>query len=400
LILVTDPATLESNERPAYLVGGGEGVRIPCVHASQRVGNALLGLVGDTLRARQEAMEREGRPQPAEIPHVEVELATDVTRGDPVCRNVIGLLRGCDPDIGEECVVIGAHYDHLGFGDVGAMGGKPGDIYYGADDNASGTTAVIEAARAFGSCPIRPKRSIVFVCFTGEEVGLFGSSHYAKNPLVPLADTVAMINLDMVGRVRSDRLTVMGAGSGEGFEPMLLRANEGLGLDLTLPKQGYAGSDHTPFYTRKVPAVFLFSGVHPDYHKSSDTSDKINFDGLARVVKLAYLMAVELASASEPPAFKAAPSSGRRNRRGPKLGIMPDFGFDGSGARIATISPDSPADRAGLEDGDVIVSFDGKPVESMQDLVRLLGATKPGAAVKIEYRRGSQTRETEVRFGR
>jgi len=397
-IVVTDPAHLKGRDRLAFLVGGGSTLRIPCVHAVQSVGEALLGVVGDTLESRQDKMERLGRSLPVSIPTLKVEVSTSVRRGKPVCRNVVGLLKGSDPVLSKECIVIGAHYDHLGFGDVGALGGKPGEIFNGADDNGSGTVGVMETARAFGSMPYRPRRSIVFVAFAGEEIGLFGSRAYAADPLFPPSRTASMINLDMIGRMRKGRVTIMGVGSGKEFEAVLNEANREIGLALTLSKAAYAGSDHTSFYTKRIPVVFFFTGIHPDYHRPSDTIEKIDFEGMAKVTQLVYMTAAKLASMDGKPAFVAVKGGGRRGQRGPRLGIVPDFGYKGKGARIAAVSPNSPASAAGLEDGDVVVGFAGKQVKDMGDLLGLLGRTKTGSTVKLAFLRNGKRIETEVHF--
>ena len=398
MILVSDPRSLEGRDRLAYLVGAEQDIDIPCVHAAQKVGRALLALVGDTLENRQERMDASGTPLPAAIPEIRVEMTTAVKRGRPSCNNVVGVLKGSDPALRDECVVIGAHYDHLGYGDIGAMGGEPGEIFYGADDNASGAAAVLEAAAAFGATPIRPRRTLVFVAFTGEEIGLYGSRFHAGHPVFPPERTVAMINLDMVGRVRGNRLTVMGAASGKGLDALFKACNETTGFHLTLPGAAYAGSDHTPFYQKKIPAVFLFAGVHPHYHKPTDTWDRLNYEGLAKAAKLLYLAAARLASRDGRPAFRAIQTPGRSRRRGPRLGVMPDFGFEGEGARLAGVSPGTPASKAGLEAGDVIVAFKGRAVKSMTDLLTLLPDVKPGEKVKVVYLREGKRKETEVQF--
>jgi aminopeptidase YwaD len=399
LLVVTDPANMENGDPLAFLAGGdeGEAVHIPCVHVKSRVGLALVALAGKTLKGVQDEMNRTGAPVRFDIPKARVEIETDVVSGTTECANVVGLLEGADPELCSECVVIGGHYDHLGFGDIGALGGKPGQVYPGADDNASGVVAIVEVAKAFGASPFRPRRSIVFVAFTGEEVGLIGSEAYARQPRFPVAKTVAMIDLDMVGRVKNNRMTVMGVGSGDAFKALLEDAGKEAKLDLNLAMASYPGSDHTPFHNRKIPSLFFCSGVHPDYHRPTDTGDKVNYEGLAKTARVVFLAAARLASMDGRPAFKGSdPSRGEGNR--PRLGIMPDMQFKGKGARIESVTPGSAADDAGFEDGDVIVEFGGKPVEAMSDLFRLLGGVKGGSELKVAVLRDGKRVELTVKM--
>ena len=400
MILVTDPAALEEGDRLAFMAGGGddEEIRIPCLHAKTRVGEALVGLAGKTLKGLQEEMDRTGAPARFEIAKASVEMSAEVLKGTSECRNVIGVLDGGAPGLASECVVIGAHYDHLGFGDIGALGGEPGDVYPGADDNASGTTAVIEIAKAFGATHFRPRRSVVFVAFTGEEVGLFGSQAYVREPRFPLAKTVAMIDLDMVGRVRKNRTTVMGVGSGDRFKEILEDAGRVADLELNLAMNSYPGSDHTPFFDRNIPSLFLCSGVHPDYHKPSDTWDKIEFEGLAKTAMVVFLTAARLASMDGRPEFRGSPNAGHGGGNRPRLGIVPDRAFEGKGARIASVTPGSPAEDAGFLDGDVVVEYAGNPVESMSDLFRILSGVKGGSEVKVVVRRDGARVELTVKL--
>ncbi|MHC5037493.1 MAG: M20/M25/M40 family metallo-hydrolase [Planctomycetota bacterium] len=398
LILVSDPASLKGKDRLAFLAGGGSGIRIPCVHAAMCVGEALLRLVGDSLKERQEKMDRQGKSLSSVIPAVKVELATSVVRGRPKCFNVIGILKGADAVLSKECIVVGAHYDSLGFGDVGALAGKPGRIFPGADDNGSGTVGVMEVAEAFSALPFRPRRSLVFICFTAEEVGLYGSRAFASKPPFPRAKTVAMLNMDMISRGRPNRLGISGVGTAEIFESMIRKANKEVGIQLRLGKFAGGGSDHASFYARRIPVLFFYTGGNPDYHRPSDTVDKVNFDNLTKTAKLVYLVAARLSAVDDKPAFVALKRPPRQTRKGVRLGFYPDNWYDGKGALIEAISPDTPADRAGLKAGDIILEFGGKKLESINELRTMLSETKPGSSVKLVYLRNGKTHTVTVRF--
>jgi hypothetical protein len=398
LILVTDPAGLKGKDRLAFLAGKKGGIRIPCVHAAMVVGEAMLRLVGDSLRERQEAINRTGRPMPAVIPEVRVRLGTSIVQGKNKCANVVGILKGSDPVLSKECVIIGAHYDHLGYGDVGTRGGGAGEIFYGADDNGSGTVGVMEVAEAFGALPFRPRRSIVFVCFAAEEVGLYGSKAYASNPLFPVEKTQAMINMDMIGRGMPNRVGIGGVGTAEIFESLVKEANKELHLVLRIGKGVGGGSDHATFNRKKIPVMTLGTGGNPQYHTPGDTVDKIDFENLTKAAKLVYLMAARLSALEERAIYVSLKRPGRRRGKGVRLGFFPDNWYDGIGALLETISPDTPADRAGLKAGDIILEYDGKKVKSIKELRIMLRQTERGASVKIVYLRDGKTHTVTVSF--
>src|SRR5205823_1601835 len=207
-------------------------------------------------------------------------LTTQAEREERETANVLGLLPGSDPARRDEVVIIGAHYDHLGYGGEGSLARSSApQIHHGADDNASGTSGVMELAAYFahpqaGTRPARPARSLLFACFSGEELGLLGSSFYVKHPVVPLARTAAMINMDMVGRLRGDALTVIGAGTSPAWEGILKAADAPLGLKLLPNASGFGASDQSSFYARDIPVLFFFTGVHPEYHTPADTWEK------------------------------------------------------------------------------------------------------------------------------
>ena len=288
-------------------------------------------------------------------------------------RNVIGVLRGRS----DEAVVLGAHYDHLG---------KDGErIYVGADDNASGTAVVLEAAARLARRP--PARTVIFACFSGEETGLHGSRHYVHHPIVPIEKTVAMVNLDMVGRLR-DRLIVFGADSGDRFREYLAASP----VPVAFNQDPVGPSDHTSFYLKGVPAVHLFTGAHADYHKPTDTADRVNYDGLARVADLVEGLVRRIADAPERMAFRkvaspAAAAGSAPSGATPYFGSVPDYGFEGKGVRLSGVSAGSPAEKAGLRDGDVIVALDGQDVPDVRAYSQLLFSRRPGQEIEVEFER-------------
>lgn len=289
--------------------------------------------------------------------------------------NVLALLRGASA----ETVVVGAHYDHLG---------RKGDkIWSGADDNASGVAVLLELARRLSGR--RPRRTIVFAAFSGEEAGLFGSKHYVKNPLVPLEQTVAMVNLDMVGRLR-EKLLVFGTASGDQFRAFL----EDSPLALAFPNDPLGPSDHTSFILKGVPAVHFFTGSHADYHKPGDTPEKIDYEGMLRIADLAETLLRRIADA--PRRMKAlkvelaVPAAGAAPGSRPYFGSMPDYGFDGKGCRLEGVGPGSPAEQAGLKAGDVVVAIDGQDLPEVNAYSRALFSKKPGDVIEVTYLRGAE----------
>jgi hypothetical protein len=296
------------------------------------------------------------------------------------------------PGSREGAVVIGAHFDHLG---VDAKG----QVYYGADDNASGTAVLLALAGRFSHRPAG--RTMVLAAFSGEEVGCFGSKAYTKHPLVPLEKTSAMINLDMVGRLR-DTLIVFGADSGDRFREFLADSP----IPIAFNPDPLSSSDNASFYIKGVPAVHLFTGAHPDYHKPTDTADKLNYAGMKDLVFLIENLARKIADAPQameyrkipaaaPPAGAAeGPKPGAPGEPGapppkarPYFGSMPDYAYQGKGVRLDFVTPASPADKAGLKAGDVIVEFGGVPVTDAQSYARALYSHKPGDRVPFLYER-------------
>ncbi len=322
--------------------------------------------------------------------------------------NVVGILPGTDPSRASEAVVIGGHYDHLGRG-------RAGEVYVGADDNASGTSVVLGLARAFAAAGGTP-RTVVFVLFGGEELGLLGSDHYVRQPPVPVERTIAMLNFDMVGRLREGKLSIGGVESGAGLRTVVTKAVEGLPLSPTLGDSPFAFSDHTRFYTAGIPTLFFHTGGHDDYHRPTDTPEKINVAGMVEVAAVGARVIERLAGDTVRPAYVTLQAPERKRRgegaaaRAPGglsgtpagvafLGISPDREEESDGLLLGSIVPDSGAARAGMRRGDVLVRLADVPVNSFQDLTRTLAQKRPGDTVTVVYLRDGHDQSTTVTLG-
>ncbi len=308
-------------------------------------------------------------------------------------QNVVALLRGADQALRDEYIVIGAHFDHLGRSIFGALDPTAGDaIRNGADDNASGSAAVLELARLISRRPL--KRSVIFANFSGEELGLLGSQFFVEHSPVPLEKVVAMLNFDMVGRLRDDKLIVYGTGTAEELPAILDSANTTPALTVRSVPGGSGPSDHSSFYSKNIPVLHFFTDLHDDYHRATDDTERINAAGMARVVEFAERVARRIGDRPSPltvvrqaPPPVARTSSGSR----PYLGTIPDMGtVDAGGLRISGVTPGSPGDKAGMRAGDVIVELDGKTVTDLETYAQALYARKPDDAVAIVVLRGGE----------
>ena len=359
---------------------------------------------GRSLAARQAAIDVSGQPGSEVLAGVRARARVQIERRMGRVANVVGVLPGSDPLLGREAVVVGAHYDHLGHGEFGSLApDRRGEVHPGADDNASGAAGLLALARAFGSSVPAPPRSLVLVAFTGEEAGLVGSNEYVRDPAWPLADTIAMVNLDMIGRLRDERLTVFGADTSPAFESLVNHAAQGLGLTPSFQEGALGPSDQMSFYRKSIPVLFFFTGTHPQYHTPDDRAVLVNAPGEAQVLRLVYRTVAALLAVAERPALLAhaepphAPGPAQAGPGyGPYLGTIPEFGGPPvRGVRIQGVRTGSPAEAAGLRAGDVIVEFDGTTVANLEDFAALLFAARPGQRVEIEAMRdGARVRTT------
>ncbi|MDQ7780390.1 MAG: M20/M25/M40 family metallo-hydrolase [Planctomycetota bacterium] len=291
-------------------------------------------------------------------------------KSDWKSSNVVGMAEGSDEEFKGEYIVFGAHYDHLGLK-------RKGQFWPGADDNASGTAAVMELAEAFGRCELRPKRSMIFALFGAEERGLYGSQHFAEHSPVPVEKIVAMINLDMIGRNKANEVWLIGAATSPDLDAQINEANKTLKLKLLYdPATDIADSDHYNFYLKNIPVVFLHGGLHNDYHKPADTAEKIVYPKVLATTQLAFLTGWSVAETPERPKFQKLPEGAA----GGRLGIIAaeideametELGLKGFTAiRVADVIKGSPADKIALKKDDIIIEFDGKRFPEDEGIVK------------------------------
>ena len=402
LILVNDATEMPKDDLASFetTAKGISTVTLPYVQIKRAVFDDILrSSTGAGLQDTEKAIAGDLKPRSAALQGWTIDLDVKVKRQEVLVKNVIGVIEGSGP-LANETIVVGAHYDHLGYGGAGSLAPKEkGKIHHGADDNGSGTTAIMELARRFAANKKRDGRRMVFMTFTAEERGLIGSRHYTRvQPLFPLKDTAAMFNLDMVGRLKNpadnatkSKLLVLGTGSAKGFEELVMKLNPG--FDVVKDGGGVFGaSDHYSFYTQKIPVLFFWTGTHPDYHRPTDTADKINVAGMKRIADYSEKILDHLRG-TEPkrPEFVAikSPFAGG-GPKGPRLGIIPDYEFGGKGVMLDGISDDGPAKTAGLKKGDVIIEIAGKATPNVNAYMSVMQQQKAGVAVDIKVMRDSK----------
>jgi len=288
--------------------------------------------------------------------------------------------------------------DHIGYGGPGSGSLQPDvhAIHNGADDNASGTAGLLELAQAFADKKVQLKRTILFISFSGEELGVIGSTYYVNNPYFPLDRSVAMINMDMIGRLENKELTIGGSGTSPLWQTILPKYNADSTFTLSLDPSGIGPSDHSQFYAKNLPVLFFFTGEHGDYHKPSDDWNRLNYKAEEKIVKYIYSVAADVESGQDKPIFarvdSPSPMGGRGDSRGfsVTLGIIPDYGQSSEGMKISGIRPNGPAEKAGLQAGDVIVSMAAKKVMNIYDYMGILGELKAGDQIEVEVLRGGK----------
>jgi hypothetical protein len=309
-----------------------------------------------------------------------VEFKSSFTQKKTQTNNIIGIIEGEGPNA-DETIVIGAHYDHLGMGAYGSRAPGRREIHNGADDNATGTAAVIELARRFNQRDKKPGRRLVFICFTAEEMGLLGAIHYCENPIYPLEQTAAMINFDMIGWLRDNRLTLYNWNSSADLNPIFETANQEFDFDLNKPSRAFAGSDHLPFNQRNVPNVFIHTGTTPTYHTPEDDFETLDCEGALKIIDYSEKVVAGLAALEKRPKF-GTPKPFR-------LGVM--LSDDEGTVTIEGVTSNSIAEKSGLQTGDIIVEVDGAATTKRREISRII-RRDAGKTIQMKLKRG----DTEV----
>ena len=405
VILINDRINHKTSTDELEAFGSAAGptdAGILFVQVKEQLVEPWFKAAGKDLMELEQGIDTDLKPRSFALKGVEVRENVDVERVIKTVHNVVGYL----PGESDEYLIVGAHYDHLGLGGVFSLAPSlKGTVHPGADDNASGTAGVIELARHFSALP-KPKRGILFMTFAGEELGLLGSGFYVNHPELPLDKAVTMINMDMIGRVRDGKLFIGGAGTGTTLRQDLdgITPRFPLHVDYS-DNSGYGSSDHTSFTTKQVPVLFFFSGLHADYHKPSDTWEKIDAPAAVEVLQLVADTMDRLDNQAERPQYvrveeKENPHAGQPGGSGggygPSFGSIPDFAEPPRGVRFADITPNSPAAKAGLKAGDILVRFGKDPIQNLYDFSYALKSHKAGDEVEVEVLRGNQTVTVKV----
>jgi hypothetical protein len=394
ILIVNDQATDKDSEMPTdfrftrLARGKGENHLLALSLRRSVLESLLSG--PQTLSAIEKEIDRTMKPNSFPLKGYQAKLSVENKPDGIPAKNVIGVLEGSGP-LAKETIVVGAHYDHLGYGGPSSLAkSKKSEIHHGADDNASGTTAMMELARRMAGIKNRQGRRIVFMAFSGEELGLFGSAYYCKNPVFPLADTAAMLNLDMVGRLTKDKdskmdiLLTQGHGSAEPFKKLIDDQAVKHNFKLKSQASGQGPSDHSSFYSVKVPCLFLWTNTHPDYHRPSDTADKINLEGMRRIVEMSEEILHTFATMPKPTfiAVKGEPTP-RPSKGGPRLGIRPGYSEDKKGVEVEGVVEGGAAEKGGIKAGDQIIKIGDAEIADLPTYMKVMATQQPKTTIEI-----------------
>ncbi len=382
-------------------VSGPENAGIIFVQVKNDVAGGWLKAAGKSLAELQEQINASSKPASFALAENQTAaLTVSIVTTRATVNNVLAYLPGRT----DEYVIIGAHYDHLGRGNFDSLApSQIGQIHPGADDNASGTAGVLELARLLVPQKGQLRRGILFASFAGEELGLLGSAAWVRDPTRPLDKAVAMLNMDMIGRIKDQKVYIGGVGTGSTLKAVVEQASEKSGFKIEYSPGGYSSSDHTSFVAKKIPVLFFFSGLHSDYHKPSDTWEKIDPVAATRLLDVVGATLEQLADAEERPAFivvaEDKPAGGPGGSGyGPYFGSIPDFGEVENGVKFSDVRPGSPAAKAGLKAGDILVQFGDKAIKNLYDFTDALRRSKVGEVVEVKVLRDGQPVTASVKL--
>lgn len=412
VLVVTGPNSPGAGEvLPLSNDGSSSDSGLPALSISGKVAEGLFAAAGKNLKDLQSGLDNENPHAESGLvlPGVRVKFGSSIEHLRKTDRNVIAALPGQT----DEWIVIGAHYDHLGHGSSSSLAraGEEGKVHPGADDNASGTAVVLELAAALtsasgarpldgSSAPSKFRRGIIFTFWSGEEMGLLGSAAFCEKPPVPIEKIAAYVNFDMVGRLRENKLSVQAAGSSKIWRKLIEKRNVAAGFNLVVQDDPYLPTDVTSFYPKKVPVLNFFTGAHDDYHRPTDTAEKLDYDGMERIAKFAQAIITDVATAPDRPDYsrvqKTDSGGGSRETLRAYIGSIPDYTTEIKGVKLSGVRGGSPAEKGGLAGGDIIVEFNGQKIANIYDYTYGLDAVKIGQPVKVVVERGGKRVELTV----
>ena len=409
VIVITPPMNSTSSNNDILMDVGfdmvSQNAGMPIINTKREIIEFFLKQRGYDLSKIQSDINTNIKPNCFVINGLSVDFDVDLEKDIAKTGNVIGFLEGNDPVLKNEVIVVGAHFDHLGYGGPNSMyRGMDKRIHHGADDNASGTAGVMEVAQKLSSEKSKLKRSFLFLCFTGEEEGLIGSSYFTKSEEFKKYNIVAMVNMDMVGRLKDDKLILNGTGTSPYWVSKFEELNKTYSFKASYSPDGFGPSDHSSFYGKDLPVLMFFTDLHSDYHKPADTYDKINTVGEEKVLKLVYDMSIDLSTRADKPEFTKVTSKddekkGERKSVRVYVGTVPDFSYNDAGYKISGVQAGSPAEKAGILAGDIMIKFGDAVINNLYDYTAALGNYKPGQEVEVVVKRGEENITVKVMLG-
>ena len=377
---------------------------LPVINCKREIAKKIFDANGLDIKAIQDEIDSLKSPNSMLLKNASASLEINVEPVKVTTDNILGFLEGTDPVLKKEVIVIGAHKDHLGHGLYGSLySGSDKQVHNGADDNASGTSGMLEIAQKLSSDRKNLKRSYLFLAFGGEEAGLLGSAYFTKSAIFEGKNIVAMLNMDMIGRLSDDKLIVYGTGSSPFWTKTLDSLNSGYNFKLTFSEESSGRSDHASFYSKDVPVLHFFTGTHKDYHAPSDDVALINSDGAARVTSLVYDMAIAVDKLSAKPEFTkiVAQSNEGKSMGSVKVyvGTIPDYSYSGSGMKISGVKEGGPAEKGGLKAEDIIIKFGENEVKDIYGYMYAMSGYKPGDEVAVIVLRNNEEVPLKITLG-
>ncbi|KXK56447.1 MAG: aminopeptidase [Chlorobi bacterium OLB5] len=405
IIVIKGPESGEDELIKLRMAGPGENVDIPVVNVKRSYTDYIFtNSKGKLLSEIQKSIDSLRIPQSFEYGGGMAQLKTDLVRIKALTNNVIGMIEGNDKTLKNEYILIGAHMDHLGDGlKYGSLhDSHVAEIHNGADDNASGIAGVLELAQYFSENKKNLKRSIIFMTFSGEEAGLIGSGYFTKSELMKKYNIVSMINLDMIGRLTDNKLTIGGTGTSSIWQGLLDSLNRSFNFTAAYNKDGYGPSDHASFYGKDIPVLFFFTGLHKDYHKPSDDWQHINAAGQAKVLEMIVGIVNYVNSLNTKPDFIKVTEEKKETTMGFRvtLGVIPDYSSTKEGLEITGVKAGGIAEKAGLQGGDVITKLGQYEIKNIYDYTDALTKFKPGEETEVTYIRGTEKTTVRITFNK